>query len=45
MVSWCSYMSASNHGIKLSFLSSVQRVKERTGVIGEMLVQKNRGAL
>jgi hypothetical protein len=26
-------------GIKLSFLGSVQRVKERTGVIGE-LVQK-----
>jgi hypothetical protein len=28
------------HGIKLSFLGSVQRVKERTGVIGEILVQK-----
>ena len=33
------------HGIKLSLLGSVQRVTERTGVIGEMLVQKNRGAL
>jgi hypothetical protein len=26
--------------MKLSFLGSVPRVKERTGVIGEMLVQK-----
>src|ERR1700727_2184468 len=42
MVSWCppTAMSASNHGIKLSFLGSAQRVKGRTGVIGEMLVQK-----
>ena len=28
------------HGIKLILLGSVQRVKERAGVIGEMLVQK-----